>query len=312
MVFKKMLRALGVGGPSVDTVLSSGSAMPGGTVTGEVRMQGGEHDADIDYVALSLVTRVERSDDTQGHVEFDRHVVAGRFPLRAGQTHVVPFRIQIPWETPVTAIGGHRLHGMTLGLRTELAVAKAVDKGDMDPLHVEPLPSQAAVLAAFERMGFRFRSADLEMGRIHGVNQQLPFFQEIEYHPPAQLAGGISQVELTFITDAHGMTVVLEADKRGGLFTQGGDVFGRFQVSHAEAETTDWTSRIGEWLTQAAGRRASFGQGAHGAHGGDGAHGGGHGLHGGGLVAGAAAGIVGGMILGEVLDEIGDAIFGDD
>ncbi|MGW5054136.1 sporulation protein [Actinokineospora sp. NPDC004072] len=307
MVFKKMLRALGVGGPSVDTVLSSPVAVPGGTVTGEVRMQGGEHDADIDYVALSLVTRVERSDDTQGHVEFDRHVVAGRFPLRAGQAHAIPFQLQIPWETPVTAVGGRRLHGMALGLRTELAVAKAVDKGDLDPLQVEPLPSQAAVLAAFDRMGFAFRSADLEQGRIHGVAQHLPFFQEIEYHPPAHLARGISQVELTFITDAHGLVVVLEADKRGGLLTQGGDVYGRFAVGHAEAERTDWTARIGEWLTQTAGRRSAFGGHA-------GGHGGGHGLHGGAgaVVAGAAAGIVGGMVLGEVFDEIGDAIFGDD
>ncbi|MFC7614774.1 sporulation protein [Actinokineospora soli] len=308
MVFKKMLRALGVGGPSVDTVLSGRPVVPGGTVTGEVRMQGGEHDTDIDYVALSLVTRVERSDDSQGFVEFDRHVVAGRFPLRAGQAHVIPFQIQIPWETPVTAIGGHRLHGMSLGLRTELAVAKAVDKGDMDPLHVEPLPSQAAVLAAFDRMGFRFHSADLEMGRISGVRQQLPFFQEVEYYPPAQLARGISQVELTFITDPQGVVVVLEADKRGGLFTQGGDVYGRFHVGHQEAERTDWAARIGDWLTQTAGRRAAFG--------GHGHHGGGHGLHGGpgvgGVVAGTAAGIVGGMVLGEVLDEIGDAFFGDD
>jgi sporulation-control protein len=258
MVFKKMLRALGVGGPSVDTVLPGGAVRPGGVVTGEVRMQGGDDHADIDYVALSLVTRVERSDDTQGFVEFDRHVVAGRFALPAGQAHTIPFQIPIPWETPVTAIGGHRLHGMSIGLRTELAVAKAIDKGDMDPLHVEPLPSQAAVLAAFERMGCQFHSADLEMGRIHGVNQHLPFFQEIEYYPPAQLARGISQVELTFITDPHGLVVVLEADKRGGLFTEGRDVYGRFQVSHAEAERTDWTARIGEWLGQTAQRRGIF------------------------------------------------------
>lgn len=253
MVFKKMLRALGVGGPSVDTVLSGGRVVPGGVVSGEVRMQGGEDDADIDYVALSLVTRVERSDDSQGVVEFDRHVVAGRFVLRAGQAHTVPFQFEIPWETPVT-IG----HGSAVGVRTELAVAKAVDKGDLDPLRVEPLPSQAAVLGAFERMGFQFRAADLELGRIHGVTQHLPFFQEIEYYPPAQLARGVSQVELTFITDPQGLVVVLEADKRGGLFTEGRDVYGRFQVSHAEAERTDWTARIGDWLTQVANSRSRF------------------------------------------------------
>ncbi|MBM7773573.1 sporulation-control protein [Actinokineospora baliensis] len=309
MVFKKMLRALGVGGPSVDTVLSDSRVHPGGVLTGEVRMLGGDADSDIDYVALSLVTRVERSDDSVAPVEFDRAVVAGRFSLPAGQQRSIPFQLPVPWETPVTEVFGRHLHGMALGLRTELAVAKAVDKGDLDPVHVVPLRSQEAVLAAFSQLGFQFKTADLEAGRIHGVHQQLPFFQEIEFYPPAHLARGITQVELTFVAEPGGMAVVLEADKRAGLFTAGGDVYGRFHVSHADAERTDWRANIEQWLTQVAGRRS-----AHGSHGAHGFHGGGHhsGPGVGGVVAGAAAGIVGGMVLGEVFDEIGDFFGGDE
>ncbi|WP_018686616.1 sporulation protein [Actinokineospora enzanensis] len=310
MVFRKMLRALGVGGPSVDTVLTDSRVHPGGVLSGEVRMTGGEADADIDYVALSLVTRVERSDDSSAAVEFDRAVVAGRFTLRAGESRAIPFELPVPWETPLTEVFGAHLHGMALGLRTELAVAKAVDKGDQDPVHVVPLPSQAAVLAAFGDLGFRFRTADLEAGRIQGVHQRLPFFQEIEFYPPPHLARGISQVELTFVTDPEGMAVVLEADRRSGLFHSGGDVYGRFHVGHREAEHTDWAARIHEWLDQVAGRRA--GHPGHGQHGGHGFHGGHHEGPGiGGVVAGVAGGIVGGMVLGEVFDGIGD-LFGDD
>lgn len=255
MVFKKMLRALGVGGPSVDTVLAGDRVHPGGLVTGEVRMAGGDTDADIEHVALSLVTRVERGDDGTAVVEFHRVVVAGRFRLPAGGNHAIPFQVPVPWETPLTEVYGQHLHGMSLGLRTELAVAGAVDKGDLDPLRVAPLPSQAAVLDAFARMGFHFRTADLEQGRISGVRQQLPFFQEIEYYPPAHLARGVTQVELTFVTDPQGLVVVLEADRRGGLFHAGGDVYGRFQAGHLEAERIDWAPRVDQWLGQVAGRR---------------------------------------------------------
>ncbi|GLZ38811.1 sporulation protein [Actinokineospora sp. NBRC 105648] len=309
MVFKKVLRAFGVGGPTVDTVLSDSRVHPGGVLRGEVRMTGGDADSDIDYVALSLVTRVERGDDGVAPVEFDRAVVAGRFALPAGQPRSIPFELPVPWETPVTEVFGNHLHGMALGLRTELAVAKAVDKGDLDPLHVVPLPSQAAVLGAFGELGFRFKSADLEAGRIHGVHQQLPFFQEIEFYPPPHLARGISQVELTFVTDPEGFAVVLEADRKSGFFREGGDVFGRFHSSHHDAERTDWRQVVEQWLGQAAGRHPQQHFGGHGDHGYGGGH---HGPGVGGVVAGAAAGIVGGMVLGEVFDGIGDFFGGDD
>ncbi|MBC6451653.1 sporulation protein [Actinokineospora xionganensis] len=307
MVFKKMLRALGVGGPTVDTVLTESRVYPGGEIVGEVRMTGGDAPCDIDYIALSLLTRVERSEGGAAVVEFDRAVVSGRFPLAAGQSTVVPFRLPVPWEAPITEVFGHQLHGMGLGLRTELAVAKAVDKGDLDALHIVPLPSQAAVLEAFARLGFQFRSADLEHGRIHGVDQRLPFFQEIEFHPPRELARGISQVELTFVTDPGGMAVVLEADRRPGMFSSGGDAFGRFHVSHDEAERTDWTALISQWLSEVSSRRPA--QGFHGGHGGHGGHRGGGGM---GMVGGVAAGLVGGMVLGEVFEEVGESFFGDE
>ena len=77
----------------------------------------------------------------------------------------------MPWETPITEVYGQHLHGMTMGLRTELEVARAVDKGDLDAVAVHPLPAQERILDALLRLGFRFSQADVERGRIHGVQQ---------------------------------------------------------------------------------------------------------------------------------------------
>ncbi|ALG08815.1 sporulation protein [Kibdelosporangium phytohabitans] len=310
MVFKKMLQKLGVGGPSVDTVLADPRVTPGGTLTGEVRIQGGDGEAEIEHIALSLVTRVERGDRGQGMVEFHRVVVSGPAKLAAKQDRTIPFSIPVPWEAPITEVGGQRLPRMELGLRTELSIAKAVDKGDLDPVHVLPLESQDAVLEAFGQLGFQFKSADLEAGRIYGIRQELPFFQEIEFYPPQQFGGRINEVELTTVASREGIVVVLEADKRGG-FGGGQDVIGRFEATHREALELDWARMFHEWLERVASRRSSmFGgrgdhyedyDGHHGHRGHRGHRGGGMG----GMVAGAAAGVVGGMMIGEMLDGFG-------
>nr|QEO74059.1 hypothetical protein [uncultured bacterium] len=294
MVFKKMLQKLGVGGPSVDTVLADPRCQPGGTLTGEVRITGGDGDAEIEHIALSLVTRVERGERSTGQVEFHRVVVAGPTKLTAKEERTIPFTIPVPWEAPVTEVGGQRLPRMELGLRTEVSIAKAVDKGDLDPVYVAPLESQDAVLEAFGQLGFHFKSADLEAGRIYGVRQELPFFQEIEFYPPSQFAGRINEVELTTVASPAGLVVVLEADKRGPF--GGGDFIGRFEASHHEALDMDWARIFGEWLDRVASRRGSMMHGGHG-YGHHGHRGGGMG----GVVAGAAAGVLGGMMLGDML-----------
>ncbi|WP_181774510.1 sporulation protein [Amycolatopsis pittospori] len=317
-MFKRMLSAFGVGGPSVDTVLDSPHATPGEVITGQVRIQGGSSDAQIEEILLSLVTRVEvehGDHERAGTAEFLRVSAGRKVKVTAGQPTTVPFQIALPWETPISAVGGRELPGVVVGVRTELVIAGAPDKGDLDPVLVGPLESQDRVLEAFGELGFQFRSADVEAGRLHGVRQELGFYQEIEFFPPSRYAGRVSQVELTFVASPDDLVVVLEADKRGGMFRSGGDSFGRFHVSHEEALRTDWAAAIDGWLAKVAesgGGHAMFGgHGGHGDHHDYDHHGhhGGHGRRGpgmGGVVAGAAAGVVGGMILGEVMEDVFD------
>ncbi|GAB3131140.1 sporulation protein [Microbispora hainanensis] len=339
MVFKRMLGALGVGAPSVDTVLTTPRVRPGGVLTGEVRLSGGDFDAEIEDITLGLVAGVEiehGDGESAGLGELSRTRVSGPFTLREGENRSIPFQIPVPWETPISEINGQRLTGMALGVRTEVAIAKAVDKGDLDPISVEPLPSQMRILEAFLQLGFAFKSADLEAGHLYGVRQELPFYQEIEFYPPPRHAGVVGEVELTFVADPAGLEVILEADKRAGRYS--GDAIGRFRVGHEDAAHMDWPWEIDRWLSglvQYGGYEHGYGHGDHG-HGyghdqgfgpgsgpgfGPGSgpgfghgyghgygHGGHHGHHDGpgwGAVAAAgAAGVVGGLVAGEIIEEI--------
>lgn len=227
----------GAGGAKVDTVLDRPTATPGGTVTGQVRLLGGKSAQDVNEVRVSLEATVEvESGDSEWkeNVRFATQPVAGRFQITAGQQLGIPFSFAIPWECPITAVGGWHLRGMNIGVRTRVDIAGAVDPGDLDPIAITPLPVQGAVLDALADLGFRFKTADLEKGRIAGSS--LPFYQEVEFAPPMQLAHSISELEVTFLADQQGVDVVLEADRRGGFLSSGGDSMCRFRLSHSDTD----------------------------------------------------------------------------
>ncbi|MFF2168125.1 sporulation protein [Streptomyces sp. NPDC058175] len=325
MVFKRLLGSLGVGGPSVDTVLAPGATAPGSTLSGQVHLKGGSGDFDIDHITLELVARVEaehEDGESHGMVAFDRFVVGGGFRLAEGTEQSVPFSVTLPWETPITELYGQGL-GIVLGVRTELSVSGAKDKSDLDPLAVGPLPAQEAILEAFGQLGFGFKSADLEYGRIGGTGQQLPFYQEIELAPAPQYAHAVNEIEATFLATPGGMEVILEADKRSGLFSGGHDAVTRFTVGHDDVHHQDWNTLVDSWVRQLVEHRSAYGThapyGHSGHYEGHHDHDGGHHPSGPGMgtaiaagAAGLAVGVVGGMVAAEVIDEVGDFFEGDD
>ncbi|MET9535609.1 MULTISPECIES: sporulation protein [unclassified Streptomyces] len=257
MGFKRLLASLGAGGASVETELTEANVVPGGVVQGEVRIRGGAVDQRIEGLSVGLQGRVEiegGDHEVKQDIEFTEVRLGGDLAIAAGALHVVPFGLEIPWETPVTNIAGRPLPGMHIGVTTELEIARALDSGDLDPLQVHPLPAQQAILDAFGELGFRFVSADLERGHIRGTRQLLPFYQEIEFCPPEQYRG-LNQVELTFVTDDREMDVVLEMDKKPGLFSEGSDSYRAFQVGLHDFRDTDWTGYLHQWLADVGGRR---------------------------------------------------------
>ncbi|XUL87205.1 sporulation protein [Streptomyces galilaeus] len=260
MAFKKLLASLGAGGASVETVLTEVNVVPGGVVQGEVRIQGGSVNQEIQGLSVGLQAKVEVESGDQEYkqdIEFTKVRLGGAFELQAGSAHTVPFGLEIPWETPVTMIDGQALRGMHIGVSTELAIARAVDSSDLDPVNVHPLPAQKAILDAFLQLGFRFKNADMERGHIRGTRQKLPFYQEIEFFPPSQYRG-LNQVELTFVADENAMDVILEMDKKPGLFSEGSDTFRSFQVGQHDFHGTDWAAYLNQWISEVGSKRNWF------------------------------------------------------
>ncbi|MET7770317.1 sporulation protein [Nocardia sp. NPDC005366] len=245
-MFRKLLAAAGVGGAEVETELFTPGVQPGGIVEGVVRLRGGNVAQDISGIAVEFVTRVEQEyDDHEGirDTGFGRSPVYGPLHLPPGAPLEFRFAARAPMETPITFYNGRHLPGAQVSLRTVVEIHGAVDAADTDPIGVGALPAQHVLLEAVERLGFHLRSADVEAGRIQHTAQQLPFYQEIEFggsHNYPQL----NQLEVTFIAADHGMSVVLEADKRGSWLSEGSDVIDAMWVDYAALGHRDWAGEL--------------------------------------------------------------------
>lgn len=261
MVIKRLLAGIGFGGASVETSLDSSVTVPGGSLQGTVVIEGGDVEQKVEQLTIGLQARVETEvgdQEVDSDMEFHRVRLGEGVALVPGQRFAVPFELFVPWETPITSHRGRHLQHMNLGVNTRLHVAKAIDPGDLDPVTIEPLPAQAAILDSLFSLGFTFKHADLERGRLARTRQRLPFYQEIEFRSPRRYRG-LNELELSLVTDEHGIDVVLELDKKPGLlFSEGRDTYHRFSVSHHEGAGRDWSGHLNQWIDSLAGRRGLF------------------------------------------------------
>ncbi|WP_306362389.1 sporulation protein [Nocardia sp. CC227C] len=251
-MFKKLLAAVGVGGAEVRTELHTPGVQPGETVHGVVRLRGGSVEQEIDRIAVELVTRVEiehADEEYDAYRAFWSADVHGSFTLAGSAPYEFPFSLHTPMETPITFYNGRHLPGMEVFVRTVVEVGGAVDPGDRDPLGIGALPAQHVVLATLEQFGFPLHRADVEAGRLRGIQQQLPFYQEIEFGRSRNYPR-LNQLEVTFVARRDGMDVVLEADKKGGWIREGRDVFDVIHVDYGALDHTDWASVLHERLAK--------------------------------------------------------------
>jgi sporulation-control protein len=268
-MFHKVLASFGSGGAKVDARLLDRGVRPGATLHGEVLLVGGQVDQEVESLGVTLLARVESGGNGKApqtvDLPFGDVRLAGREVIRAGASVRVPFEMLMPWESPVTSVLGRHLTGMAIGLQTNLNISGSiVDPQDIDAVPVEPLPAQHRILDALSRLGFQFARAGLEQNRISGVDQQLPFFQEIHFTPPPAFAGVFTDLAVSFLARPHDMQVVLDVTKRvrvakgGGLGARGQSFLGSFVVEYANLGRTNWEQHIESCLREVAKPRGIF------------------------------------------------------
>jgi len=235
-VFNKLLASAGIGSAKVDTLLDRTTLRVGETLEGEVHIQGGSAEQQIDGIYLHLMTRYSQkhNDDKITYINFSlaQLEVSRPFTLRPGQQLDVPVSLTVPLTTPVT------MGRIPVWLKTGLDIDYAIDPKDTDQLEILPHPHMDKVLQAITHMGFRPKATTCEYNSR--LSRGVPFVQELEFHPSATYAIGIRELELIFFLKPEGLEVLVEVDRRGrglgGLMQRALDMDERWQRLHFSQE----------------------------------------------------------------------------
>lgn len=187
-MFKSILTRLGVGGAVVDARLDRDQLRIGERLTGTLHVSGGDGSLTATRAELKLLTRVEHDEGEHVALVAGAHIPG---PIRLEGQHQIPFHLDLPAFTPVTAYGGR----VFVWLQTELDVPMAVDPRDRDPLQVYPAPEQQAVIDAMGLIGFRLVKTDVE---ARGGWLGRGFVQEFEFRPATYGRLRYDEVEIVF------------------------------------------------------------------------------------------------------------------
>jgi sporulation-control protein len=168
------LRRLLAVGVDLETVLLDQFVVPGGELTGEVRFTGGRADRGVDRI--TLVLRYGEVQEGANNREFELHRVrvSGAFVVAAGAAYQVPFRVPLPWETPLTESNGRRAARLFVSVRAELELGGGVESSDRYPLWVRGLPAQQRILDTLHAIGYQLHDTSLGMAALPGSELVVP------------------------------------------------------------------------------------------------------------------------------------------
>ncbi len=247
-MFKKALATLGIGGASLDAVLDSASAVPGGRLAGRITVRGGRVEQEIRSIQLAVETDyVDEHDDfstTHTHA-LGVYRLPGAVRAAPGSEQQIPFAIEVPWGAPLT-MGTQRSW-----LTSRLDVEGAVDPTDRDEVRILPTPLQARLLDALGELGFVLRQARCEKSRL---GRGVPFVQEIEVRPgPGPFRGRLDEMDVIAWAGPASLDVVLEVDRRarglGSLLAELADLDEtrlslRFTDADLAHPASQWAARL--------------------------------------------------------------------
>lgn len=289
-MFKKLMAKFGVGAAKVDLKLDRPGYRLGETMTGVVRIEGGNVEQRIsDLSALMLMRVTLRGQDVTRQVQ--------AFPISRNFTvqpkpfvQEIPFSFVMPEGLPIST------PAVQYALHTKLDVEMALDPTDFDRVEVLPSEPVERVLKALDRLNLRQKS---DSGKLTQYGQEFSFF------PGADLGIPLKELEVIFFTAPGELRLLVELDLASGLLRRDKEYKAEIIVPQdllADGKEEELSRYLIETITGYANdpqsipyvSLASYQQGQYGHHG---HRGGGMG----GMLGGMAAGVLGGMLLSDLM-----------
>lgn len=133
-MIRKLLSTIGIGSARVETTLKNPTVEIGSVLEGEVHVKGGKVRQEIDGIEIKLVVTYYREQESS-EIRFISNILnridlRGYFEIEPNKEKIIPFKIDIPYDTPVS-IGECRIDVVT-----KVDIEDAPDPKDLDPIHI--------------------------------------------------------------------------------------------------------------------------------------------------------------------------------
>lgn len=302
-MLKKWMAKLGVGAATVDLRLDRPGYRLGETMTGVIRIEGGNVEQRIAELSVLLMMKAHvKGQEVSKQVQIfpiSRHFTVQPKPF----VQDIPFSFELPEGLAMST------PSIQYFLHTKLDVEMALDPTDKDAVQVMPPQPVERILAALARLDLRQKP---DSGKLTVYGQEFSFF------PGTHLGIPLKELEVIFFFAPGELRMLVELDLAAGFLGREVEHKAEIVVPQsllADGQEEELSRFLLETIREYTNNphaipyvsMASYQQGHYGHHGHRG-----HGM--GGMIGGMAAGFLGGMLLGEVMSEIGESaedVFGE-
>lgn len=289
-LFKNFMAKLGKGAAQVDLVLEEQAYRPGDEIRGEVVIQGGNVEQQINRIHVELVMTVQVKEKSFSHV-VHTYPLSDSFTIAEGERKSIPFSCLLPKDLPLSG------NKVAYAFHTHLDIAAGVDKNDHDPIQVLPPERLQQILDAFASLGLREK---YDSRSFNG------YAQEFELFPTDFLQDRVEEVEFVAVIEDAGIRLLLEVDRLTPMGEQ--EIRRELYLENDTLEdVSSLTNTLRQYLEEMVENPHAFTQFGSHAYG-DGQH-----KHSflskyGGAIGGFAAGVIGGLVLAELMDGVTDTM----
>ncbi|MEV7519187.1 sporulation protein [Streptomyces sp. NPDC091371] len=236
--------------PEIDTVIGTVDARPGEWLNGEVVFRGGGTGLKVDRYDLWVMAKALTTYGATREMEVARLVPAGwenSAEVAPGAEHRIRFSGRLPWECPVTELGGRSM-GIDLSVVTTVSVRETDVVKDIDFLHVAAPPLHEAVMDAFFADGYSRVEAQLADETAPYVEQRRSWLQNYYLEDPGRGVDDFAEIEVSLVNSQVGALVFVRRADRDRIGWQQKPPALWFPVAHHEVGEADLGARVREAL----------------------------------------------------------------
>lgn len=232
--FSKTLASFGIGATKVDTRLEKATYRQGDRIAGEIFVQGGQSEQEIDEIYLYLVVQYEHEGKQEEYVISEVRI-SDQFVIGPKESKVIPFDFVLPYDTPIST------NASPIYLKTGLDISMAIDPSDNDGIEVLPHHLVEKIVDATENIGYRLEKIKMDFEHYHSRN---PFVQMFHFEPTGRTASRfVDDIQMVFFPMENEVDIILQVDRKAvGLLSTVEEALdldeklSRFTISEEEIE----------------------------------------------------------------------------